>query len=73
MRRTAYQDTVISIHAPREGSDVGIVQYFDVLGISIHAPREGSDELSICGALHRQISIHAPREGSDQRHARNSK
>ena len=57
----------ISIHAPREGSDVdgdelALVQ--DV--ISIHAPREGSD----AGRSRRRgpvfcISIHAPREGSD--------
>ena len=37
------QGLVISIHAPREGSDV-IEDVTDVLGlISIHAPREGSD------------------------------
>ena len=40
----AYEDTgLISIHAPREGSDLFLG---DVLGgqkISIHAPREGSD------------------------------
>ena len=38
--RAAY----ISIHAPREGSDVqGAVAHLAVGGISIHAPREGSD------------------------------
>ena len=34
----------ISIHAPREGSDLGIYAIKDTLAISIHAPREGSDE-----------------------------
>ena len=36
---------LISIHAPREGSDVGsfTVKVIVIL-ISIHAPREGSDE-----------------------------
>ena len=34
----------ISIHAPREGSDVaGIEVRYLADGISIHAPREGSD------------------------------
>ena len=35
---------VISIHAPREGSDLALVVEAAVGGgISIHAPREGSD------------------------------
>ena len=63
----ALADILISIHAPREGSDMdqrgAIVETFQ---ISIHAPREGSDHRpppprSIPSA----ISIHAPREGSD--------
>ena len=34
----------ISIHAPREGSDLdGGVRFPGQLAISIHAPREGSD------------------------------
>ena len=37
--------TLISIHAPREGSDRGYVSYQGNSGISIHAPREGSDVL----------------------------
>ena len=38
---------IISIHAPREGSD-GVPQHGcqPVFGISIHAPREGSDLIS---------------------------
>ena len=55
----------ISIHAPREGSDlcdfVGFVRW----GISIHAPREGSDAGQGLGVVGVAISIHAPREGSD--------
>ena len=39
------QDGVISIHAPREGSDYGTPWYrlLKSSTISIHAPREGSD------------------------------
>ena len=56
----------ISIHAPREGSDVVVVDEVGLFGISIHAPREGSDVLAKVGEGHRiRISIHAPREGSD--------
>ena len=37
----------ISIHAPREGSDmVTLVSLVDAT-ISIHAPREGSDEVVV--------------------------
>ena len=57
---------LISIHAPREGSDQTTDNKDKATEISIHPPREGSD------ALHNdytykptQISIHAPREGSD--------
>ena len=56
----------ISIHAPREGSDVstmGTNGY--TLIISIHAPREGSDLVHMRQGLPMMISIHAPREGSD--------
>ena len=34
---------IISIHAPREGSDRIIREMRQATGISIHAPREGSD------------------------------
>ena len=58
---------LISIHAPREGSDAyKIFRFGLVTSISIHAPREGSDAPS---AVNKDpvllISIHAPREGSD--------
>ena len=37
---------MISIHAPREGSDLINIVLRPVILISIHAPREGSDEYS---------------------------
>ena len=58
--------SLISIHAPREGSDQPPHRLFIPQGISIHAPREGSDDVEaafLCGLT--DISIHAPREGSD--------
>ena len=58
---------VISIHAPREGSDliVQAAQEVQVM-ISIHAPREGSDGGEAYESVNMlSISIHAPREGSD--------
>ena len=59
--------TVISIHAPREGSDgPGGHTDWAALAISIHAPREGSDGIWVlCVHGANRISIHAPREGSD--------
>ena len=58
---------MISIHAPREGSDAGgkAAHCGNSQQISIHAPREGSDFLQYVLLLHQAISIHAPREGSD--------
>ena len=57
---------LISIHAPRVGSD-------DVRGslrhrvfISIHAPRVGSDHNIRLVGIVSLISIHAPRVGSDR-------
>ena len=61
--------SIISIHAPRGGSDFDF--YWPALaniGISIHAPRGGSDVDFLQIACKRQrISIHAPRGGSDPR------
>ena len=57
---------IISIHAPREGSDVGVDVDEGFALISIHAPREGSDTTDAEAGVHLVgISIHAPREGSD--------
>ena len=56
----------ISIHAPREGSDILIANRGGLIIISIHAPREGSDGFTEYDAQSvAWISIHAPREGSD--------
>ena len=57
---------LISIHAPRTGSDrcraVRKVGYL----ISIHAPRTGSDQRQMADVPQLpSISIHAPRTGSD--------
>ncbi len=60
-------DFIISIHAPRAGSDLFAAQAVDICDdISIHAPRAGSDnaERLKLRAL-AIISIHAPRAGSD--------
>ena len=60
----------ISIHAPREGSDLFVMLFIlHILDISIHAPREGSDGDIIKHLREGDVSIHAPREGSD-RHPR---
>ena len=58
--------SVISIHAPREGSDRHDRRGRSaIFGISIHAPREGSDIVIDERCVQTIISIHAPREGSD--------
>ena len=57
---------VISIHAPREGSDILTRRSEDGEPIPIHAPREGErPHRSRAARMARWISIHAPREGSD--------
>ena len=60
------QIVAISIHAPREGSDLFPAFFHRIADISIHAPREGSDRGLQAGNVQTQISIHAPREGSDR-------
>ena len=60
-------EAVISIHAPRTGSDTGKNRHETGRIISIHAPRTGSDVLSpLQLASTSYISIHAPRTGSDR-------
>ena len=56
---------IISIHAPRTGSDriSDIDEFTD--DISIHAPRAGSDVEGEVVNAETGISIHAPRAGSD--------
>ena len=59
--------TIISIHAPREGSDIQLRIVAHERHISIHAPREGSDGIPTRRSCRQSsISIHAPREGSDR-------
>ena len=57
---------IISIHAPRAGSDPGYSPQFACQQISIHAPRAGSDYESNMESWDGRISIHAPRAGSDE-------
>ena len=42
--------SLISIHAPREGSDIVKVNTIGQIIISIHAPREGSDTAKVADA-----------------------
>ena len=57
---------MISIHAPRVGSDLIITISTLRISISIHAPRVGSDFVpNRLTWKHWEISIHAPRVGSD--------
>ena len=57
---------IISIHAPRTGSDEWRPCWGSIIVISIHAPRTGSDgDCSYKMRLLLNISIHAPRTGSD--------
>ena len=62
-------DDIISIHAPRTGSD----DELDVL-VSVHhvfqstLPARGATRLwQVAQEIHTSISIHAPRTGSDDR------
>ena len=62
----SFHASMISIHAPRVGSDLALRGTSQESKISIHAPRVGSDlEFLLCIFLV-NISIHAPRVGSDQ-------
>ena len=57
---------IISIHAPRVGSDLRLAVITQMYYISIHAPRVGSDaKLGTYKVRLPKISIHAPRVGSD--------
>ena len=61
-----FETEVISIHAPRTGSDLHGHGWGWAGFISIHAPRTGSDEdFPEKYVILRDISIHAPRTGSD--------
>ena len=55
----------VSIHAPREGSDLLRCSAYGPAVVSIDAPREGSDSPLRRGFREKGVSIHAPGEGSD--------
>ena len=60
------QPKLISIHAPRTGSDGFFrCRHWQGQHISIHAPRTGSDGSIAAKDFVDAISIHAPRTGSD--------
>ncbi len=61
----SFIEEIISIHAPRTGSDVTDPAALFLVVISIHAPRTGSDFIWKMGKSTIEISIHAPRTGSD--------
>ena len=61
-----YLHDVISIHAPRVGSDLRLRDFVWYFRISIHAPRVGSDGFLNSLPMIIDISIHAPRVGSDE-------
>ena len=57
---------VVSIHAPRAGSDGRFHILVHCTRVSIHAPRAGSDFPACrCSSASCGVSIHAPRAGSD--------
>ena len=68
MGQQKHKAALISIHAPRVGSDTTAFNSFKTEVISIHAPRVGSDN-SIQRSVRKDalISIHAPRVGSDRK------
>ena len=65
IRDTSTTILLISIHAPRMGSDLTVRRLTPRECISIHAPRMGSDQFHELSRLVVSISIHAPRMGSD--------
>ena len=64
---------LISIHAPRTGSDPLARACAGLVTISIHAPRTGSDTRQrVTPPNAKGISIHAPRTGSDANRRKSS-
>ena len=56
--------TGISIHAPREGSDLYALWYSAEIAISIHAPREGSDTATGTAAKNAEFQSTLPARGA---------
>ena len=53
--------SMISIHAPRVGSDFDLTEFVPIYDISIHAPRVGSDlQRNICGVRHQNFNPRSP-------------
>ena len=60
------QDSAISIHAPREGSDpCPKRRYRNQCKFLSTLPARGATAVVVEAPVRRHISIHAPREGSD--------
>ena len=60
----------ISIHAPREGGDISIIDCRLRPGnFNPRPPRGGRPHITQNGSNNRLISIHAPREGGDSKDA----
>ena len=59
---------MISIHAPREGSDSSGHMYYGTIALLFLStlPARGATDVLQAGWLLHGISIHAPREGSDK-------
>jgi len=62
-----YKPFIVSIHAPRVGSDRKAWDRRGRFRVSIHAPRVGSDPAYSVPSGAMAVSIHAPRVGSDSR------
>ena len=59
---------LISIHAPRAGSDLGSKNFYDMAEISIHAPRAGSDSwMYLAFATYRRFQSTLPVRGATMR------
>ena len=66
MMRAAVYSEIISIHAPREGSDMDADTVQSVIGsFQSTLPARGATKVSSTKIKIGAISIHAPREGSD--------
>ena len=65
--------TYISIHAPREGGDHGLVHKLRLFPISIHAPREGGDPaMAITEAMEQAFQSTPPARGATVQHSSNA-
>ncbi len=60
----------VSIHAPREGSDVASLTIGQYDRFQSTPPARGATRLDQADAMIKTVSIHAPREGSDPKSTR---